>query len=289
MLSLTFGLIAALCWGVHDVCASFATARAGIPMTMLTILITGLFLVGPAALILGDWSAVTLPSLSLAALSGATYSLAAFGLYRAFGIGPVRLVSPVIGAFPILSLLVAAAQGRYPTLGQWLAVFAIVFGVAMIAVLTDHHEDTGGSAPARPANATRDALIWASLSALGFGTTFALGQFASQGGNEWPTIVTARTSALMVVGGFILLRRIPLQRQGVPWGLLCAMGFCDATALGLVQAAGTLPHAEFAAVTSSIFGVVTILLAWAFLKEKLGPLQWGSVAVVFAGIGYLAL
>jgi drug/metabolite transporter (DMT)-like permease len=50
-----------------------------------------------------------------------------------------------------------------------------------------------------------------------------------------------------------------------------------------------LPHAEFAAVTSSIFGVVTILLAWAFLKERLGALQWGSVAVVFAGIGYLAL
>lgn len=289
MLSLTFGLIAALAWGIHDVCASTATARTGIPMTMLAILTFGLCLVGPAALILGDWTAITLPSLSLAAMSGATYTLAAFGLYRAFNIGPVRLVSPVIGAFPILSLLVAAAQGRYPTLCQWLAVFAIVLGVAMIAILTDHHKDTADSSATRPAHATRTALFWASLSALGFGTTFALGQAASHGGNEWPTILVTRLSALMVVGGFVLFRRIPLPWRGAPWRLLAAMGFCDATALGLVQAAGSLPHAEFAAVTSSIFGVVTILLAWAFLKERLGALQWGSVAVVFAGIGYLAL
>ena len=118
-------------------------------MTMLAVLTTGLLLVGPAALILGDWRLVTWPGLSLAALSGATYTLAAFGLYRAFSIGPVRLVSPVIGAFPILSLLVAAAQGRYPTLGQWLAVFAIVLGVAMIAVLTDHHDHPADSDAAR--------------------------------------------------------------------------------------------------------------------------------------------
>lgn len=289
MLSLTFGLIAALAWGIHDVCASTATARTGIPMTMLAVLATGLFLVGPAALILGDWSMVEWSSLSLAAMSGATYTLAALGLYRAFSIGPVRLVSPVIGAFPILSLLVAAAQGRYPTLGQWLAVFAIVVGVAMIAVLTDHYEDAADSGVARPAHATRTALFWASLSALGFGTTFALGQAASQAGNEWPTILITRMCALMVVGGIVIFRRVPLPWQRAPWKLLAAMGFCDATALGLVQAAGSLPHAEFAAVSSSIFGVVTILLAWAFLKERLGPLQWGSVALVFAGIGYLAL
>ena len=114
-------------------------------------------------------------------------------------------------------------------------------------------------------------------------------QRCHHGGNEWPTILVTRLSALMVVGGFVLFRRIPLPWRGAPWRLLAAMGFCDATALGLVQAAGSLPHAEFAAVTSSTFGVVTILLAWAFLKERLGALQWGSVAVVFAGIGYLAL
>lgn len=174
-------------------------------------------------------------------------------------------------------------------MGQWFAVLSIVVGVAVIAVLSDHDDAAGEEAAARPPHATRTALLWAIISALGFGATFALGQSASLGGAEWPTIVIARACALLTVGVAILASRAPLPVRGAPWSLLTIMGMCDATALGLVQAAGTLPHAEFAAVTSSTFGVVTILLAWAFLKERLTPTQWASVAVVFAGIGYLAL
>jgi uncharacterized membrane protein len=67
------------------------------------------------------------------------------------------------------------------------------------------------------------------------------------------------------------------------------MGVLDATALGLVLLAGGLPHPEFASVASSVFGVVTILLAWAFLRERMTLPQWGGVALIFAGIGYLGL
>ncbi|MCX8509028.1 MAG: EamA family transporter, partial [Rhodobacteraceae bacterium] len=86
-----------------------------------------------------------------------------------------------------------------------------------------------------------------------------------------------------------LALRAPLPLKGAPYGVLAVMGLCDATALGLVQSAGTLPRPEFAAVASSTFGMVTILLAWAFLKERMSTPQWGAVALVFAGIGYLAL
>jgi drug/metabolite transporter (DMT)-like permease len=67
------------------------------------------------------------------------------------------------------------------------------------------------------------------------------------------------------------------------------MGLCDAVALSLVQAAGTLPRPEFASVTSSIFGMVTIILAWAFLQERMTGPQWLAAGIAFTGIGYLAL
>ena len=67
------------------------------------------------------------------------------------------------------------------------------------------------------------------------------------------------------------------------------MGGCDALALALVQAAGGLPNPEFASVAASVFGMVAVLLAWAFLKEKMRAPQWFAVTLVFAGIGYLAL
>jgi len=65
-------------------------------------------------------------------------------------------------------------------------------------------------------------------------------------------------------------------------------GLLDVAALGFVLAAGGLPHPEFAAVTSSVFGMVTILLAWRFLGEGMRPVQWIGVGVVFTGIAYLA-
>ena len=53
-------------------------------------------------------------------------------------------------------------------------------------------------------------------------------------------------------------------------------------------AAGSIAHPEYAAVASSIFGIVTILLAWRFLSEAMKPVQWIGVAVVFLGIATLA-
>jgi drug/metabolite transporter (DMT)-like permease len=67
------------------------------------------------------------------------------------------------------------------------------------------------------------------------------------------------------------------------------MGVLDAIALSAVTASGRLPQAEYASVSSSLFGVGTILLASYFLKEQLTALQWAGVATVFAGIAALSL
>jgi drug/metabolite transporter (DMT)-like permease len=71
--------------------------------------------------------------------------------------------------------------------------------------------------------------------------------------------------------------------------ILSLMGVFDALALALVTAAGTLPKAEYAAVTSSLFGILTVLLAAWFLREGVRGVQWFGIAVVFTGIAGLGL
>ncbi len=56
----------------------------------------------------------------------------------------------------------------------------------------------------------------------------------------------------------------------------------------IIRARDGTVHPEYAAVASSIFGIVTILLAWRFLSEAMKPVQWLGVAVVFLGIATLA-
>lgn len=71
--------------------------------------------------------------------------------------------------------------------------------------------------------------------------------------------------------------------------MLALMGALDVLALGAVLAAGAWPRPEFAAAASSVFGLVTILLAWRFLGEPMTGGQWGGVLLVFAAMSYLAI
>jgi drug/metabolite transporter (DMT)-like permease len=50
-----------------------------------------------------------------------------------------------------------------------------------------------------------------------------------------------------------------------------------------------LPSPEYAVVASSIFGLITVILARIFLSETMTSRQWLGCLVTFAAIGYLAL
>lgn len=214
--------------------------------------------------------------LGVAALSGLAFALAIGSLYKAFSLAPVRLVSPVIGAYPLLTLLIAVAQGRPVSDGDWLAVIMIVLGIAIVALAA--RDDAPEGYASSPAVAT----AWAALSAAGFAATFALGQEAARLGSELPVILVGRLVALAVF--LVLLSRqvgtlAPQRRQ---FGVLALMGVLDAVALGLVTASGGLSQAEYASVASSLFGVATVLLAAWFLKERVRLVQWLGIAAVFA-------
>jgi drug/metabolite transporter (DMT)-like permease len=67
------------------------------------------------------------------------------------------------------------------------------------------------------------------------------------------------------------------------------MGIADGIALYAVQSDASMPNAKYAAVTSSMFGLPTIDLAWMFLKERMSLAQWAGYVVAFAGVEILAV
>lgn len=283
MLALGLGLSAALIWAVHDLLARKLSQGAALLPILATVLGVGLVALAPAALYLGDWRAMTPAALGVAAMSGLTYAVAGGSLYKAFSIAPVRLVSPVIGAYPMLSLAIAVAQGRAVSGSDWLAVAAIVGGIALVALTTRDDAPEGYAAPPGV------ALAWAGLSAVGFAATFALGQEAARQSGEMPVILTARTVALGCILALAFWRRARVSPPRGQTPVLALMGLLDAAALAFVTASGSLPQAEYASVSSSLFGVVTVLLAGWFLKEGVRPLQWLGIAAVFSGIAGLGL
>ncbi|GAB1361698.1 hypothetical protein MASR1M32_09340 [Rhodobacter sp.] len=209
------------------------------------------------------------------------YVAASGGLYQALNRAPVRIVSPVLGSFPMLSLGIAAAQGREVAAVEWLGVISIVAGIAWVALTS---RDGGGTLR----GSLTAALLWAIAGAAGFAATFAVSQEAARLGATFPSmLITRMTAGFCTLALGLAFRSIRPAPATLPF--LVGMGCLDALALGLVTASAALPHPEYAAVSSALFGVLTILLAWRILGERVAPLQWLGIIAVFGGIAVLSL
>lgn len=281
MTSLTLGLIAALCWGLHDITIRYLSKSVPLLGALFLVLLVGAGFQVSVVLVQGESMALSPHALWLSIGSGVAFLVASLGLYFAFERGPVRLVAPAIASYPILSMLFAAWSGAEVSALDALAVGLIVLGVSAVAYFSDDSDTV--YPPMGP------TLVLSLISAIGFASTFKLGQLAAVSGGEISTTLVARLTALLLLGGLILVVRAPVRLGGRAILPLAIMGVLDGIALLSVISAAGLPNPEFAAVASSTFGMLTIVLAWLFLKERMRMPQWLGCLTAFAGIAYLAL
>ncbi|GLS88215.1 hypothetical protein GCM10010873_31890 [Cypionkella aquatica] len=276
MQSLILGLVAALLWGVHDFTVRRIGAKADAAALYLIVLAMGALLLAPFAASAEGWQRLT-PALTLFCVgTGLVYALGVYALYRAFAIGPVRLVAPICGAYPLLSVAIAVAQGQHAGALVWLAVLA---GIAVVA--------QGEKGAAQGGQAA--AIAWAVLAAAGFAISFDLLHKAAQSVADLPVALIARLAGFAGMLLWVVARRIPVRPALAIWPTLLLMGALDVAGMFAVTAAGAFARPEFASVTSSCFGLVTILLAWRFLAEPMTRAQWLGAAIVFAGVAALGL
>lgn len=279
MIALSLGLLAALFWGLHDFTIRRVGGKADVAVIFTVVTIFGLIPLIPIAVIVGGWGAIGPQQAALALAAGVGTVSANIALYRAFTIGPVSLVAPICGSYPVLSVLFAIARGEEAGPLVWLAVLAVVAGVAVVA-----RGEGGTSSGSRIA-----AVGWAALASVSFAVTFGLAQWSAETGAHMPVAAITRITALCIALVWLIQRRPGTGGLGRIWPALLLMGFLDVGAISAVTLAGGMENAEYASVASSIFGIVTILLAWRFLHEPMRAAQWGGVALVFAGIATLGL
>jgi drug/metabolite transporter (DMT)-like permease len=72
--------------------------------------------------------------------------------------------------------------------------------------------------------------------------------------------------------------------SGSVWWLLAAVGFLDTAAFVANNAGLHTGQVSVVSVLASLYGAVTVLLAWIFLREKLERSQWFGIILIFAGI-----
>jgi drug/metabolite transporter (DMT)-like permease len=278
---LVLALAASAAWGGAD----FLGGRASRGVGALGVA-TFSKLAGAAGLGVACVLAAQVPSTEEAAWalgSGLVGAGALRTLYRALALGPMSLVAPLSACGGAVPVVVALVLGETPG-PVTSAGLAVAFAGALLV-----------SRPAKPEAAVpgmqRVALLNALAAALGIGLALTLLQQAAQAPGDATiglTFVAALTNASVLIaitltrGGRL---RLP-ERQYLPAVIGC--GLLDVTANVLFAQASADGRAAVVAVLGSLYPLMTVLLARAWLGERISGAQAAGVVAAMAGVAAIA-
>jgi len=269
-------LAGAIGWGVGDFFGGVAARRIAVLTVLVVSQFVGLVGVYVWVLVSGD----AFPGLDDVAAGGAAGIVAMVGLaalYRGFAAGAIGIVAPISAASPIVPLAVDAGHGIVPSAMQWLGVVLVVTGIVALSVEP--------SAPGSRRVAAGAGL--ALIAALGFGLFFV---GIDAGADESPAwaVAAARSASVPVAVLAALVTRVPLTAPRSLLPVLVAVGVFDTGANVFVAAAADQGAIGIVAVLSSLYPVVTVVLAWLVLGERLTASKRVGGAVALAGAALVA-
>lgn len=286
-MGILFGLLSAVFWGTGDYLISLLTRRTGTPRAM--VFIQGFSLLSWVVLLL--ISGPKLPQttlLGLAIITGVCHVVGLLLTYRAFEIGTLSLVSPIASGFAVVTALIALADGENPPALALGGTALLILGV-VVATYTPENGDQ--SSQKKSLAGVPEALG----SALAFGIMFYLFKRVETGmGVLWPLVILktmAFGSALVsVISAKKPVEEAPKSSPMLLLSLAIGAALLD-TFAWLAYNKGLAENQFVTVVTAlaSLFSVVTIILAWILLKDRLTRNQWAGVVLVLTGILLVSL
>jgi drug/metabolite transporter (DMT)-like permease len=275
-----FAAVAALCWGVAD----YTVARLGADMRALTTFAFVQLGGFGSLLVLGTAIGSGFPPrdrLLLILGIGAVGTFAYLLLYTALQIGPVSVASPVAATNGAIAAVFGVVFLHEP-LGQWGVVGLVLVSAGVVSASAEPN------AIQRALRGRRPVLPGAALAlaaAVLIGLTLFLFDSVVRSVSLVALLVTIRAvgavTAVPILGA---LDAPPLRPAlvAVVVGVLDAAGFV-AFVLGL-----RVGRVAVVSPVSSLFAVVTVVLAWLLMREPLSTVQKAGIGLVIVGVPLLS-
>jgi drug/metabolite transporter (DMT)-like permease len=289
-LGIILGLTGAVCWGVADFSARFASRRVGAYRTLFYMQFFGFLALTIFLKATGGFRHGIAPGWqpwALAVVAGVLNMAASLSLYHSFEVGVMSIVAPVSSSYPALtvalSLLSGERIGALRGAGLAVTLAGVILAATSFASATKRATSVAvASGRARMAK----GVIWAIFAAVGFGVLFwFLGFYVvpavGSGVSVWVMRMTAIVSLLVVALPARQTLRMP---RGNVWWLLAAVGLMDTAAFVANNAGLHVGPVSVVSVLASLYGAVTVILSWIFLRERLERTQWLGILLIFAGV-----
>ena len=269
-----FGLAAAACWGAGDFSGGVATKRSGVLIVAILSQIVGIIILASAALLFTESIPPTTDFL-WGATAGLAGGIGLLALYHALSIEKMGIVAPVTA---VLSAIVPMTFGivteGLPTISQLTGFLFAFIGVWLIS---------------REENSPKielDKLKLPVLAGLGFGLFMILIDQVESNGVFWP-LVGARMATIptfIIIASYKKQTKIP-GLKFLP--LIALAGLLDTGGNVFYALAAKTGRMDIAAILTSMYPAITVLLAWILLKEGLKNRQWVGIFTVMVAVALI--
>ena len=270
-----FAQAASLTWGAGDFSGGLATRRAQVLSVVVGAYAVGLIMLIALALVWSEPFPTTLDLMwgSVAGLAGAV-GLVAF--YQALAVGRMGIIAPIAAMLSAaLPVLFGAFFEGLPRPLQLIGFVLALIAVGLISGL--------GVVKGRP-----KGLGLALLAGLGFGSFFILISRVSNGAVFWP-LAAARLSSLLFLLAVVLIRRQKVLPEKSVWPVVFLAGALDVAGNVFFVLATHAGRLDVAAILSSLYPAVTVLLATIILKERVTRLQAIGIFVALVAIPLISI
>lgn len=273
-MALILALLSSVVWGTSDFLAG-NMSRKFAPIAVLggSQIFGGVLAVG-FALATNHWDTSNHSAMIWGLSAGLLGLVGLVAFYSALSKGQMGIVSPISSIGVVIPLSIGLLHGDSPTGAQKIGIAIAILGVLL------------ASGPELQSRASAKPVLLALVAAVTFGIcVFCMAQ-GGRAGNPAMTIATMRivqNAVLLTVA--LSFRSIGgLRPVNVP--LLAAIGFTDAGANILFAFAAAEPDGllSIVSVLGSLFPVMTVILAWRILKERLLPAQYIGIACTMIGV-----
>ncbi len=257
--------------------ASRASPLIGSWSTLAWVMLTGLLVVGPVALVQGRPGGLDRGAMTWLAIAGFGNIAGLLLVYTALRIGKVGVIAPISSTEGAVAAVIAVVAGE--TLGVWTA-FALIIVAAGVVL---------AARPAEPEEAGHDdprAALLALAAALAFGAgLYATGRASLDLPIAWAVLPPRLLGVVFVTVPLALSGRLLLTRKAVPF----------VVASGLAEVAGFVSYAvgarhgiAIAAVLASQFAALAAVGAAVFFKERLTRVGVAGVVVIAVGVAVVS-
>jgi drug/metabolite transporter (DMT)-like permease len=289
MTLLLLSLGSAVVYGAADFFGGAAARRVPARSVLLISLPVGLAVLVAGALATGD--VPTRPGLVWGLAAGLAGGTGLIVFYGALARGPMSVVAPVAALISaLLPVAAGLAQGERLTPSVLVGVLICLVAICLVSM------EGGAAGPRRSARGP----VLAVISGACFGIFFILLREAGRHGGLW-ALSASRLAGLAVVvaialAGWALMRRSATRRAAAGHGVIergalviaVTAGILDSLANVLYLFATRAGMLSLAAVLTSLYPAITVLLARVVYSERLRMVQRLGVALALAGVALVS-